>query len=75
MNDPLNPPASPGQIETLVRTLERTENLKNHFDLTNAYDLLTGISTKQCRYLNALIINKKYFDLNKFLEGRGFTKI
>lgn len=73
MNE-LNPQATPGQIELLVRVLERTENIINHFDLSNAYDLLSGISSKQVRYVNALIINKKYFDLNKFLEGRGFTK-
>lgn len=71
MNE-LNPKATPGQIEAAITALKRTGNIAEVFDFSEAYDLLSGVSSNQLRYLSALIINNKMFEIKKFLDDKGF---
>lgn len=69
----LNPKASLGQIESLVRAIGRTANIANIFwnYEVEAYGALRGISYNQSRFLNMLVIKDKGRELKRFLLERG----
>jgi hypothetical protein len=65
------------QISHIYDYILRNETLNNHFDLTNRDEVwkkLSPLTLKQVRYANALIINKKPFELNAFLLSLGFKQ-
>jgi len=63
-----NEKATDNQIDFLLKYLRRTGGIEKHFDLSNAYELINGISEKQYKWLineatvmqiNGFLINKK----------------
>jgi len=73
----LNPPATLNQRSAVAEAIGKTGNIKYDFhDFNDAiYEALKGISSRQCAYLNVLVINNQIFKLKKFLAERGMKII
>lgn len=74
--DVLNKPFL-GQIDSLCRLIIHHSALNKHFDLSDevaVYKKLANLTLNQVRYANALIINNKAIDLNKFLVQIGLKQ-
>lgn len=64
---------TPGQVESLVKAIGRTGNIKDDFQDfdTSAYSLLSNISFPQYQLLKQFVIGNKIFKLKLFLTGKG----
>ena len=63
----INQQATLSQIDTLIITLKRNENISAHFDLEDALENLKNITVNQVAYFHALLFHGKYSKLNKIL--------
>jgi hypothetical protein len=60
-----------GQKCSLIEILKDDENLQKHFELNgeDVWDIVSGLTLKQYKYILYLLFNKKYFKLNKMLTS------
>lgn len=70
------------QITNLTIVIIHNENLNQHFDLSNVWELLWNYETHEARitdkqksYLLHLIFSKKYTKLNEMMYSLGFKQL
>jgi hypothetical protein len=75
MDNFLNPKISPSKLDALVKVLKDDKTLSQHWDFSEARDLLHDISEKQKTLILGLLFNKKMIELNKILESLKFKRL
>jgi len=58
----------------LFSKIETNENLRKHYDLNVAEQVIKTLTESQIVLISDLILYKKYFKLNGILQGLGFKK-